>query len=148
MKNRSRLINVSPSDIPSIRRSEQTGQIHVNIYVSPYDIPESVYGEIDEERGTFTIRFNYIQHEPSRLEQYGPPHVDAVRLRVGKNSGRLHAIEMKLADLDATSLRVDMARAENAIDRYLGRLSGEHPSANIGIAKGILRDHAAELFEP
>src|SRR5712692_7577708 len=78
-----------------------------DLLVSPYDVPEAIRGQYIREKRCFVIEFKYISTEAT----YEKPKMENVKVRVGRNSGRLYAIELDVQALQATSveLRIKIA---------------------------------------
>lgn len=92
--------------------------LNLVIMVSPYDVPEAVRGYHSDGKGRFIIEFRYIGSEPQEQRSTGNEHVF---LRVGKNSGRLYAIEIDVNALKAesVSLHVGIGEIEKSLDNLI-----------------------------
>jgi len=104
--------------------------------MSPYDIPQAVRGEFDEDRKRFVIEFRYISPEETASRQID----EHVILHVGENSGRLCGIEadVEAMNVNAVLLRIDRA-AEESINPRL--------KPNYDVAKKIITEKARELWQ-
>jgi hypothetical protein len=99
-------IPLSNAQFPIEHRSLQG--VKVDVLVSPYDVPEAVRGHFDHSKRCFTIEFKYISQE-AIVERSQDPNV---KLWVGRNSGRLYAIELDLAKFSGNSVQLRLEVAE------------------------------------
>ncbi len=119
--------------------------VEINVFLSPYDVPEAVRGYYDEQRERFVIEFRYMSDEPTRAQDMGGPLV----LHVGKRSGRLHEIEVDVNALKAQSVTLNTfvpERIGDAIDA-LATQSGGRRLDNYNVAKEVLRERRDQLFQ-
>lgn len=126
---------LSPAEFQS--DSEQTLKgLVFHVSMSPYDIPQAVRGEFDEDRKRFVIEFRYISPEETASRQID----EHVILHVGENSGRLCGIEadVEAMNVNAVLLRIDRA-AEESINPRL--------KPNYDVAKKIITEKARELWQ-
>lgn len=131
-------------------RSDES-QVHlirnknVNVFPSPYDIPEALRTFFDTRSKHFVIEFRYIDEEP-RVQS---KPANSLFVSLGRNSHRLYRIE-----IDEHLIRQDSSEARTSafseIEKALNKLQ-QHPStsgasANYQILKnGILNQKTAIL---
>lgn len=89
-------IPLKPEEIDSKEQTAGRG-VHLELSLSPYDIPERVRGYYSDELKRFVIEFRYINDEPL-VERKLSDHVTA---KEGKSSGRLYDV---LVDVDAMNV--------------------------------------------
>lgn len=121
--------------------------VHVQVFVSPYDIPEAVRGERDKETGRFTIEFRYLSDDNSFLCESNDEKT--VCLIVGKNSGRLCRIELDLNKLGVGRVGLSIIpTVEHAVDEAINRLVIERmpKQRNYNLAKEVISQRRQELF--
>src|ERR1035438_7110729 len=82
--------------------------VRVDVLVSPYDVPEGVRGALREGGKQFVIEFKYISDEDTVEKQQD----DNVKLRVGRNSGRLYALELDMTKFNANHIKLRLEVAE------------------------------------
>lgn len=70
--------------------------VEVELYASPYDVPEAVRARFDEEKNRFIIEFKYVGSEATQVCVF-----DHVAYTVGKTSGRLYGMEIDVHALKA-----------------------------------------------
>lgn len=117
-----------------------TDGVEVQVFVSPYDVPDAVRAHRDTEADYFVIEFRYIQDEPWSRH----PCNRMVALRTGSHSGRLLGVEIDVRRARNNSvvtgqeaLRVAIA----AVDSQL--LSHRH---NFSLTTQILKLKASDLI--
>ena len=100
-------------DKPNGRNVPKEG-VHIEVHMSPYDIPDAVRGEYNKYTNRFVIEFRYIGEEPWRAQTIAE-HVVA---RIGKNSGRIYGLEVNVDALKASSVEFALLPAiTEGIDR-------------------------------
>lgn len=121
--------------------------VEIHVFLSPYDVPMAVRGHFDDRKRRFVIRFRYIVSEPSKSFKSDYKYI---RLSVGKNSGRLQAIEVDVDALKATrvGLRMLVPRAvKDAIEQLASEPKHGPHRANYRIAGDVIADRQEEIFE-
>jgi len=53
----------------NLPRKEILRGVEVNVFMSPYDVPQGVRGEFDEKLNRFQITFEYISEEGEVIEK-------------------------------------------------------------------------------
>jgi hypothetical protein len=111
-------ISLKPEEIDSKEQAAgKAGKgVHLELSLSPYDIPERVRGYYNEELKRFVIEFRYINDEPLVERKLS----DHVIVKEGKNSGRLYDV---LVDVDA--MNVDLITAAITEARHARSVGGE-----------------------
>lgn len=124
-------------------RTETFQGVQINVFLSPYDVPEGVRG-YSEKSGWFVIEFKYIAEEPLRRERPEPHLV----LRVGKNSGRLYKIEVDVGALGAQAVALNVCVPElvsTAIDSL--KRDRHRRGENYDLAKKVISDRKEQVFK-
>jgi len=138
-----------PLDASKLEKHERTeiDGVEVNVFMSPYDVPEAVRGRYDVAVGRLLIEFKYFDEEKPVVDE---PHGDHIVLRVGKNSGRLLGIQLDADALKAkqVGLRVFVEQVRKAINE-LSNTRSKDPSRirNYQVTEEVITDHSAELFK-
>jgi hypothetical protein len=105
-------------------------------HASPYDVPEAVRAfQSPTDNSVLVIEFMYATQEPLEKEASG----ETVTLGIGKNSGRLYRIEVRMPEgMAGDQIRVVLTKAGIAIDQF----SAKHPTSkrtrNYGMVKGAI----------
>lgn len=137
-----------PIDVDEVKTepADKPSGVEINLFLSPYDVPEAVRGFFDDERDRFVIAFRYVGDEPTRVEDSTDK---ALTLRIGKRSGRLYEIEVDVNRFKAQSVTLNTfvpQQIENALDHLVNRRSG-HLRDNYSVAKEVLSGRRDQLFQ-
>ena len=131
-----------------LRRGTVDADVHIEIAVSPYDIPEAVRGYRDQSGGRFVIEFRYMTTEDEERKREN----EFTFVRIGKRTGRLYAIEFDLTaaglqEIEGIYLRVrapDIAgRSIELLEQEPGR---EHRRENYRVARDVIFNEQNEIF--
>ncbi len=115
--------------------------VGINLFLSPYDIPEAVKGDYDEKAGQFIISFNYF----TGVEDLQSEITDKnVTLKVGKNSNRIYKIVINVKALGAKV--VQLALLKEVINNFEARSKSRNVE-NYEVAKRILSENQKEIFK-
>jgi hypothetical protein len=120
--------------------------VRVDLLVSPYDVPSALRGEYLRDKGCFLIEFKYISNE----ETYEKPEMENVTVRLGRNSGRLYAIELNVKALKATSVELRIKIAEelkNVLTHLIEQPRSQLRSSNYSMAKEAVEMHQEEILQ-
>lgn len=132
-------LRVNPAEFSKPEQRKIHG-MNVEVFVSPYDMPEAVRGILEADSKTFTIEFRYIGGDEP-LEQVIQ---DRVTTFVGKHSERIYKIVLPMAKEQPVSLR--LVPQVNAIIRQLEKIPSRR-SGNYQVAKEIVSKRAGKLLE-
>jgi len=128
------------------RREKEIRGVRINVFLSPYDIPQAIRGQYDQQIGQFLIEFKYMEDEPIVRDQKDL----ALVLRIGKNSGRLFGIEVDVDKLKASHVNLAMYlqnMVSQALHKRLEQLpSGSSTHRNYDLASDIIKERQADLF--
>ena len=132
---------------PELRMREQRSD-GVEVFVSPYDVPEAVRGRYDEKAKKFVIEFKYLDDERTSEEHQGEP----VAIRVGKNSGRLLGIQIDVEALNSTDnavlLGAVIAFIAKAMEAFQAKPKPDVSRLdNYQAAKEVITNRCAQLFQ-
>lgn len=134
---------LDPREFGLLGRTENRSGVEITMLISPYDFPNAVRGEFDSAGGCLRIEFRYIQTEDCEtrdLDEY-------VRIRVGKNSGRIYGIEVDVARLKAGQVTLSLGRVvTGALSDLADRPKRRVKEDNLSFARKVLESHP-DLFE-
>jgi hypothetical protein len=125
-------------DTANIKRPMKQGE-YTYLEFSPYDVPEAVAGELDEQAGTAEIVFKYINDEPI----YRFDMNDFI-VYLGKRSHRLHKVEMQAKTVRQQGI---VSAVSQAIDRLKHDRPTQSPPDHYDIAKEIVLNVGEKLLE-
>lgn len=122
------------------RLEDESRRYGVNVYLSPYDIPEAVKCEYNHEDGIIVIGFRYIDSdEPTRVRTDVPNGGRAV---VGKHSNRLYKLSLPV-DLNSDYLFGEIKDIISSMANSFSR--GHRP--RYGVLMRIIDRFVAPQFE-
>lgn len=132
-------VKISPSDLRPDGRVEFRG-VHVDVALSPYDIPDAVRGDYDELRQRFRIEFRYPDKEaPAGATVSNGP----VELVVGQYSGKILSV---LIDVDRHKLNaVSLALREHPISGFSSPKDRANKRGNFAAIDRLLQRRAEDL---
>ena|SRR2546422_937721 len=145
MSTASQCLALSPEKLASENQQKLRG-VRLNIFVSPYDVPDAVRGYYDPSLSRFVVEFRYMTEEkwsPKAQDQF-------VTLRIGRESKRLLGIEIDLRGPSAqtVSLRLHVPQlVEQAIERLSKEPHAPSREDNYRIAKDVITSCRKELFD-
>ena len=70
--------------------------LKINIFTSPYDIPEAVRGYVDSTQKKYIIEFKYINEEELKTVKED----ECISLGIGKKSGRIYNVTIDIQSLN------------------------------------------------
>jgi len=121
------------------------GEIKINLFLPPTDIPKSVYVELDKKADAFRIKFQYSLEEKGRVLFSN----DQASFSIGEQTGKPLLIEIKRIVLDKINkisltnfIKKDL---ENFISSSLGEIHDLRKRANVNRVKEFLTQQAPEL---
>jgi hypothetical protein len=121
--------------------------VKVDVLVSPYDVPEGVRGALSEDGKKFVIEFKYISQEDTVERQQD----NNAKLRVGRSSGRLYALELDTSKFDPGNvrLRVEVAEALKNVLRHLVKQPvSPLRASNYKVAKQVVENYEDGILQP
>jgi hypothetical protein len=124
--------------------------VEVEISVSPYDVPEAVRGDYDEEKKRFVIEFSY----PTTDDNIAVQDFDRfTRIGIGRASGRLYRVELDVDAMkaEAVGLRLQVARLVDEVRTAINNFGGQRSrwrEGNYRMATEVIASRGPELFEP
>jgi hypothetical protein len=71
--------------------------VEVELFASPYDVPEAIRGRFDEDKNRFIIEFKYVGSEKTKVCTF-----ERATYTIGEVSNRLYGLE-----IDVQALKVD-----------------------------------------
>jgi hypothetical protein len=137
-------IRLNTDELNSPRKEKVRG-VDVEVFVSPYDLPEAVSGEYDATIKRFVIEFKYIT---SGEKQVVGGDAENMRLLVGENSGRLYRVEVDVNALRASRINLIVlpGKVDEAIDHLAARKQRKASQGNYRIAKQVITQKRDQLF--
>lgn len=136
-------IEVNPDEL-ELEQDRKIRGVTVRLRLSPYDVPLQVSGQTEGSEGHFFIRFKYITEDEKTTQVPQDPHLS---LHVGKNTGRIYAIEIDVKALQAQRVNLEVVQQiERAIDEMTQRQ--DQRRGNYVVAKDVIRSREQEIFEP
>jgi hypothetical protein len=118
----------------------------IEVYVSPFDVPEAVRAEYDKATDTFVFLLRYIGGEEKVSLSTTD---DGVRLFTGRHSGRLRRIEISRARLFRSGSDVKLVVAPK-VEAAIGKLEQGARSPqlwNYEMAKTVMANHMVPLLQ-
>ncbi|HLN32487.1 MAG TPA: hypothetical protein VK395_32465 [Gemmataceae bacterium] len=144
-----KLIKLDPQSLDDARQENIRGA-EVQVYLSPYDIPQAVAGGYDDELHRFVIEFKYVGGRESLASI---ERDDQVTLKIGRYSGRLYRVEIDVKAIRAKVLGLSIhtpAELMAQVDKAIGELDRQPEltprAGNYRIAKRVLAEKGGELF--
>ena len=116
-------------------------------WVSPYDVPEAVRGYYCNNKKCFVIEFKYISPEDIVERKQS----SRVTLRIGKNSGRLYAIELDVQSFEAGEVlcRVEVQQAlRNVLTHLVQEPVISTRKSNYKFAKDAVEQNESQILQP
>lgn len=136
-------INLDPTSFNEVQQMPLEG-LNVEVFLSPYDVPEAVRGIRDERSNHFVIEFKYIGgEEPVETELQGD-----LAFKIGKHSKRLYKIEIADAafgDKKSVGLSLLLPKVDTAIDTLAKNPKAMRRVGNYKAAKKITHDFSQRL---
>ena len=119
----------------------------VEVFLSPYDMPEAIRGAFAKDAGKFLIEFKYIGGDEPLEEQQEKGEKGSMLLQIGRHSKRLYQI---LLDLDPNKSEVTLNLLLPKVSRQLETLAkllgSEVPVRNYEVTKEILAKKGKQLL--
>jgi hypothetical protein len=134
-------------EVPPVVEKRNLQGVQVDVLVSPYDVPEAVRGYFCHQRQRFIIEFKYISSEDT-VEK---PQDQNVKIRVGRHSGRLYAIELDVKSLHANAVQLRLKIAEalrNVLTHLIQQPLSQMRTSNYRLAKDAVDKHEARILQP
>jgi len=124
---------------------DKVENIQIQLFISPYDVPDAVRSYFDEKKKRFVIDFKYIGNEDWLLQRLN----EFLSLRLGKNSERLYGMEFDINGLKAQSVQLEIT-VKNEIAKAVSQLYkrvGEGPRYhNYRLVNETINRRFDELF--
>jgi len=130
-------------DTESLKEEEELEDgVKIIVSPSPYDVPGAIKAEFDPSKKHLKILFRYIGTEPMKRQTAD----QVLSFGIGKNSGRLYEIDLKLDESDARNSDIPdlVTRLSGAIDRLPN--AHEARKKNYELAKRALSLGQVPLF--
>lgn len=136
-------IQLTPDEFELSKKRVIRG-VQVGVRVSPHNVPKGVRGDFDSKLKRFVIEFKYLDEEPLRVLEPSPFY----RLKEGKNSGRLYAIEIDVQAFKAAAVQLNLqTQFTNAIDNFANSRKEEGAEENLDLLKAVIASKGKDLFE-
>lgn len=131
-----------------MRRKRKIPGSKMELFVSPYDVPEAIRGYKRANSDKFVIELKYLlDDEEQKTVDYG----SSVRFHVGKSSERVYAIEIdldsELVERDSSfDVKLKWSEFSRAIDRLADELIESLHKENSELVKTAVRDNRSQLL--
>lgn len=127
-------------------REEKIEGVKVTVMFSPFDVPESLFFDEDEDTKALHFKFKYIGgKEPSHIFQSGDN--SDVRLVLGKRSHRVYEIILT-PDETTEENGADIRQLHRRVENILGDYISGHPdrkSGSFDAVKNVLNNYEEQL---
>jgi len=132
------------------RRIQNFNGVEVEVFLSPYDVPDAMRGEIDPETNNFIVRFRYMGCDEPQEKLERKRSQDHVWLHLGRNTGRLYAVEADLKALNTNAIQLAM-QIPDALEGAIDWLSANTTSrsarqGNYSVAKRAMASQKDRLY--
>ena len=124
-------------------RREKAGNLEINVFASPYDVPEAVRGYYDEEERRFTIEFKYMGESEQLVSD---AQHEGVNLKIGRHSRRLYRIEIDTEALKAKTIELNV-HVNKAIEDLSKKQHSLHATTNYEMTKRVMSERGSQLFQ-
>lgn len=128
-------------------RKEKIQGVEVKIMLSPFDVPQAAFCEIDETTNALRLKFDYIaRSEPV----YSVATDDALAtLTLGKASNRVYEIEVsERAYNQGDEIQINIIKnAERSLEWFAENHPGKE-SGSFGAVKSVLEEYGELLIPP
>ena len=127
-------------------REEKIEGVKVTVMFSPFDVPESLFFDEDEDTKALHFKFKYIGgKEPSRVFQSGD--YSDIKLVLGKRSHRVYEIILNPQDTGEEN-GADIRQLQQRVESILGDYVSGHPdrkSGSFDAVKNVLNNYEDQL---
>jgi hypothetical protein len=127
-------IKINKEAIDKPRQMEFRG-LQIEVTVSPYDLPEAVRSFSDD--GKFIIEFKYLGAEETISRDLG----NSVRIEAGRNTQRVHRIELELDMWSAAEKGVRISMVEKAMESLGKDSSHKSRTTNHEVVREVILDN-------
>jgi hypothetical protein len=139
-------LEINPSEFSKPEQVQIRGA-KVEVFLSPYDMPEAVRGSYNKEQKKFLIEFRYIGgDEPLETEVR-----DDTTLSIGRRSKRIYKIELGKIELTKdkqVALRLVLPKqVDSVLTNLEGGQGAAQRSGNYRVARKIVEKRAEKLIE-
>ncbi len=126
-------------------RTEHIGGVRVNVYFSPYDIPEFVRGSFDKEKKRIVFEFQYdAPREETVLNEQSTGRF----VRRGTVTGRLYGLELDVEESTETiNVNFLISKAKETLRKAVkrGKRSKDRRRPNLTAVKEAFEQSAPDL---
>jgi hypothetical protein len=138
-------LEINPKEFSKPEQVQIRG-IKVDVFLSPFDMPEAVRGSYNKNTKKFLIEFRYIGgDEPLETDL-----LENTTVSIGKRSKRIYKIELEQIELEnekKVGLRLILPKVDAALESLAHVQSSAPHSGNYQIAKTILKERAEKLLQ-
>ena len=128
-------------------RDEKIQGVEVKIMLSPFDVPQAAFCEIDETTNALRLKFDYIaRSEPV----YSVTTDDAlVKLTLGKASNRVYEIEVdEQAYKQGDEIQINIIKNAKKSLKWFAENNPDKKSGSFGAVKSVLEKYGEQLLPP
>lgn len=141
--NDDRWISLDPAQFSEAQQMSIEG-LNVEVFLSPYDMPEAVRGLREEHPDKFVIEFKYIGGE----EEVETETQGDLAFKIGKHSKRLYSIEVAdtaFGDKKSVGLSLMLPKLDTAIDKLAENPKAIRRIGNYKAAKEVAHAFSDQL---
>lgn len=128
-------------------RDEKIQGVDVKIMLSPFDVPQAAFCEIDEKTNALRLKFDYIaRSEPV----YSVVTDDAlVKLTLGKASNRVYEIEVNEQTYkQGDEIQINIIKNAERSLKWFAENNPDKESGSFGAVKSVLEEYGERLIPP
>ena len=128
-------------------RKEKIQGVEVKIMLSPFDVPQAAFCELDETTNSLRLKFDYI----ARSEPVYSVATDdnLVELTLGKASNRVYEIEVsEQAYKQGDEIQINIIKNAKRSLKWFAENNPDKKSGSFGAVKSVLEEYGKQLIPP
>jgi len=138
-------LEINPKEFSASEHVQIRG-VNIEVFLSPFDLPEAVRGSYDRDAKKFLIEFRYIGgNEPLATDM-----LESDTISIGKHSKRIYKIELGqvgLTEGEKIGLRLILPKVNAVLESLEHNRDSARRAGNYRVAKKILQQRAEKLFQ-
>lgn len=137
-------VKLNPSEFNKSEHKVIHG-VDLEVFLSPYDIPEAIRGAFQKESGKFVIEFKYIGGSEPLDEK---DENESILLQIGRHSKRLYQIQVAIdPDMHKTiGLKLFLPKVNRLLENLSKSLGREVPARNYEVTREILAKKGKQIL--
>jgi hypothetical protein len=121
------LVDLNDINKPLEERDPSASGVSLQLFVSPYDVPQAVQGKYETAIKRFIIDFKYVNSaEEEFVKKPGNANIEFI---VGKESNRLYGISVDVDAIGATQVNLNVSAAIDSLATNTPRRMGNYTAA-------------------